>query len=492
MRASDPRRTRLFTLLAVALAFAGGYKLAQHVSVEPSAPTETAAPQDAKEEPGKASTFAGQDVLGFYGGQPGYWRNPRRHVGSQRVSEEDQAQLERILTLGYTDGSEAPSASEGVTIHDADHAFSGTNLITSAHDAETSLTDMNGKVLHTWRLRFKDVWPDADVPAPDDWPRGWQFWRRVHLFDNGDLIAIFEGFGLIKVDKDSNLLWGKLGDYHHDVDVAADGTIYVLGRESATNPNYRNGREILEDYVVELDPDGNELRRVSILKCMEDSAYRHLVRSTSPHPDIFHTNAVQVLSGRLQSRSVSFAKGHVLVSIHQLNTIAVLDLDNATATWALTGMWTMQHHPRVLEGGTIGVFDNFASVDHSKVVEVDPFTQEIVWRYDGTPEVPFRTGSCGAFQRLPNGNTLIVESDQGRAFEVTPEKEIVWEYVNPHRAGDDDQYIAVLFHVVRLPDTRTAMLLEELGAGETDNTQTRVGGRETRRPVSSDSSSNGV
>ena len=38
---------------------------------------------------------------------------------------------------------------------------------------------------------------------------------------------------------------------------------------------------------------------------------------------------------------------------------------------------------------------------------------------------------CGTCQRLPNGNTLITESTRGRAFEVTPDKEIVWEFVSP-------------------------------------------------------------
>jgi hypothetical protein len=35
-------------------------------------------------------------------------------------------------------------------------------------------------------------------------------------------------------------------------------------------------------------------------------------------------------------------------------------------------------------------------------------------------------------QRLPSGNTIICESDNGRFFEVTPDNEIVWEYENPY------------------------------------------------------------
>ena len=35
-------------------------------------------------------------------------------------------------------------------------------------------------------------------------------------------------------------------------------------------------------------------------------------------------------------------------------------------------------------------------------------------------------------QRLPNGNTLITEGSDGRLLEVTPDHEIVWEYISPY------------------------------------------------------------
>jgi len=53
-------------------------------------------------------------------------------------------------------------------------------------------------------------------------------------------------------------------------------------------------------------------------------------------------------------------------------------------------------------------------------------------------------------QRLPNGNTLITESTQGRIFEVTPENEIVWEYYNPHRTGEENELIATVMGARRL------------------------------------------
>ncbi|MCP3986249.1 MAG: hypothetical protein GY723_17865, partial [bacterium] len=46
---------------------------------------------------------------------------------------------------------------------------------------------------------------------------------------------------------------------------------------------------------------------------------------------------------------------------------------------------------------------------------------------------------------------LITESDGGRAFEVTADQRIVWEYYTPYRAGENGEYIATLAEVVRLP-----------------------------------------
>ena len=38
------------------------------------------------------------------------------------------------------------------------------------------------------------------------------------------------------------------------------------------------------------------------------------------------------------------------------------------------------------------------------------------------------------------------------AFEVTPGGEIVWEFLSPHRAGQDGALIATLYEMLRLPE----------------------------------------
>ncbi len=90
----------------------------------------------------------------------------------------------------------------------------------------------------------------------------------------------------------------------------------------------------------------------------------------------------------------------------------------------------------------LGTWPN-ALKDYSRILEFNPKTYEVVWEYTQTNptadsdgdgiikgnERKFFTSFMGSAQRLANCNTLITESNTGRVFEVTKEKEVVWEYI---------------------------------------------------------------
>jgi hypothetical protein len=358
--------------------------------------------------------------------------------------------MEKLLALGYLAGSVRAPDEEGVTFHAREAAYAGFNFILSGHGPEAILMDMEGNTLHTWRRAFREIWPDRDKR---NWYRGDLYWRRGHLFPNGDVLAIFDGLGLIKIDKNSNLLWAYSGEAHHDLFVTDDGLIYVLTHEETIIPQISSTNRVLEDFVTVLDSHGNEIRKVSLFDSLRNSSYAFLLKAAREKGDIFHTNTIEVLDGRLEHRSEKFRAGNVLVSIHGLHAIGVVDLDAKEMVWGLTGSWRLQHQPTFLANGNLLLFDNLGMRRRSRVLEIDPFSGETVWTYQAEQPGEFFTFSCGSSERLPNGNTLITESDNGRAIEVTPEKMIVWEYINPHRAGPKDELIATLFEVIRLgPD----------------------------------------
>jgi outer membrane protein assembly factor BamB len=130
-----------------------------------------------------------------------------------------------------------------------------------------------------------------------------------------------------------------------------------------------------------------------------------------------------------------------------------VDLDAERAVWGLRGVWRYQHEARVLASGRILLFDNLGKKHHSRVLEVDPLTAEVLWSYEDSEPGAFESLCCGANQRLENGNTLITDAARGRAFELDPTGRLVWEYWSPYRvlAGDGTEKVATLFEVRRLP-----------------------------------------
>jgi len=388
--------------------------------------------------------------------QSGKWGKARTRAQTEEGSVKTRV-VEQLEAVGYLAGTRPAPDDLNVTIHDRERVSKGLNLYTAGHAPEAILMDMAGNRLHRWSCGLLEARPTAKIPPNS---HGHEFWRRVHLLPNGDLLAIFEGFGLIKVDKNSNLIWDFPGKAHHDLHVDRNGMIYLLTRNAHIRPRYNESRPVLEDYISLLTPDGEEIRRVSILKCIENSVYAPLLASMKKQGDILHTNTLELLDGRLADRLPAFREGHILISILYLDLIGVIDLDSEMMVWALTGMWKRQHQPSVLDNGNMLLFDNQGSGNRSRILEFDPRTQQIAWSYQGSPTQPFYSYDCGSCEKLPNGNVLVVESNAGRAFEVTPGQEIVWEYLVPHRAGKDQELIANLFDLVRLDPESTAAWLD--------------------------------
>lgn len=375
---------------------------------------------------------------------PGRWTR-----AEDGLSPSQHEEMEKLASLGYVSGTVTATGERGlITNYDKTRAEAGVNLYCSGHAPEVLLMDMEGKTLHRWRMNAVEAFP-KDPPRPDDFRAG--FFRRVHLYENGDLLAIYEGLGIVKIDKDSHLLWSNQNASHHAIYVDKSGEIYVLTRVPHIVPAVNERRPILEDFITVLGPDGVERRRYSVLEAVRNSDYSALMSYSKGYGDIFHTNWIALLDGGHERLSPHFKAGNALISLPELSTIAVVDLLANRVVWAMGGLFQFQHDPRLLENGDILLFDNRGRHGKSRVLELDPSTQEIRWTYPtaGTDH-DFFSLFCGAAQRLSNGNTLITESEQGRAIEVTRENAIVWQFNSPHRAGDNKELVATLLEMQRL------------------------------------------
>lgn len=379
---------------------------------------------------------------------PGRWRTIDYQGHTEGLTDDQQAEIERLRSGGYLTGSVKAPALSGVTIHDSEAAGEGFNFYTSGHFPGAILTDMEGNVLHRWTCKFLDAWPEKAGETLDD---NAEYWRRAHLFENGDVLVVFEGHGLVKLDRDSNVLWKRLGGEHNDVKVMDDGSIYALSRVATTSVTVRPGAPILENFVVILDSSGEEIRSASVLGAFLRSEYANVLEEIQIYGDIFNINAVEVLRSGTVDGVPEFTGGSVLLSLCTPNLLAVFDMELGEITWISREGWVCQHDPSITPEGTILLFDNRGHEERSRLIEFDPATGEHVWTYEGATPDDFFSETCGAVQRLPNGNTLATESDRGRVIEIAPDGSIVWEYLNPERAGNDRQLIATVFEMVRLP-----------------------------------------
>lgn len=394
----------------------------------------------------------------------GYWHVARNNIKNDGLTEEQKEALAKVTALPYLKGYNPAPDVKNVTVYDREATQDGFNLVISGHGPEASLIDMEGNVLHKWRKEFDQVWPDFR----DDLDRNelyQTFWRRAHVYNNGDLLAIFRDFGLIKLDKNSELLWAYDGRCHHDLFVKDNGDIYVLSRQVGKNPrlklqSWRADEPYWEDFIVVLNSRGVEKKKVSMLDCFLDSDYAPMLEHIKVTENILHTNAIMLIDAPLADKHPIFNEGQILVSFREIHTIAVIDLEQEKVTWALTGMWNYQHEPSLLANGDLLLFDNRGNNRISKIIELNPLTQEVVWIYKGTQTKKFFSATAGTTQRLANGNTLITESNNGRAFEVTPSGKIVWEFFNPNRTGENNELIAALYDVVRLDKNKFNWLTE--------------------------------
>jgi Arylsulfotransferase (ASST) len=352
------------------------------------------------------------------------------------------------------------TAQTGVTRHDPARAQQGLTLYTSGHEARADLLTMDGEVVHQWRLPFSAVW-DESSPIADPQPDDFIYWRKAMVYPNGDLLAVYVaagdspwGYGLVRIDKDSQLVWKYLGQAHHDVDIGEDGRVYALTHEIRHN-EYRDFPQLavprIDDFVVVLSPEGEELQKVSITDALINSPYARLLTRVVWYTkgDYLHTNGIDVVEAEdAEALPLGpFVKaGQVLLSFREIDTVALLDLEQETIVWAVRGPWLAQHDPDILENGNILLFDNLGNFldanggdaegagGRSRILEFDPATTDIVWQYAGTAEEPFDSDVRASQQRLANGNTLITEETGGRVIEVTPDGDIVWEFINPVRA----------------------------------------------------------
>ena len=336
-------------------------------------------------------------------------------------SSEVAEQLRALPYVHWRPVEEGETLSEGVVHYDRARVRPGANLYCPEDESVARLIDMEGTVLHTWTNDRED-------------------WHHVELDAEGDLFVVCEQ-ALVKMNWNSEILWTTEGSFHHDIAVDDAGTLHSLMSQPKYVSSVYGDVPILDDLVVTLAPDGmiqstfslwalfgedvdpHRLERIATLLERGNTLEDPLLRDFC---DVLHTNSIQVLERSLPGVA---RKGDLLISIREIDTIAILPVDGSLVAWSWgPGELYRQHHPTMLDNGHILIFDNQTKEVGSRVIELDPSTNGIVWEYRTSDPREFWSQRSGACQRLESGNTLITDSLGGRVFEVTPTGETVWDF----------------------------------------------------------------
>ena len=339
----------------------------------------------------------------------------------------------------------------GTTLYQPDQCSGGYNLIAAYKVAK--LVNMNGEVVHEW-------------PIDPENTKG--FVHRARLLPNGRLMILFGGKQrhnhVAEFDWDGNETWSfsteGLGAAHHDFWPTESGHVFLICciklppevKAQITDPKRRD-LDVFGDELIEVNRDGQIVWRWIQHEHMDVNWANPIPAdlnwaggpTSNTDADWTHTNTIQALPENkwFDAGDTRFKPGNILQSLRQLDTVSIVDYETGEIVWSYTGNYngglSGQHEPHMIEKGLPGegniiIFDNgatprfdFAHCGCSYVLEINPSDNSLVWVYDDSHRFFARvTANC---QRLPNGNTMILESVCRRLFEVTPESKIVWEHI---------------------------------------------------------------
>lgn len=385
-----------------------------------------------------------------------------------------------ILAVGgvaVAPAAEAIVGPTGVLLYDKENSYGGYTLFSPMINSKSVyLIDMEGNLVHKWDTEY----------GPGSY---------AMLLENGNLLrggtlrgapaAIGGAAGIVQeIDWDGNVVWeykllGPNEVQHHCFTRLPNGNTMMLawerksidefiakGRDPKTIPvsipgfggNFQNSFWV--DFVREVDKAGNTV--------WEWHVWDHI--GTGPHQFDINYKLPDAMGGTdanydwTHFNSVEYMPQTDQVLLNSRNFSEFYIVDHKTGAmlyrWGNPGnhgqgkppSWLDNgdqkvfgpHNATPLANGKVLVFDNGSERpqgNRSAAVEVNIRTGNIDWEYAAPQSNSFYTARQGGAQRLPNGNTFITSANSGHLFEVTRDKKVVWDYVNPINSGEEQCYV---------------------------------------------------
>lgn len=364
----------------------------------------------------------------------------------------------------------------------------GHRLYSPRPGTDTYLVDNQGVIVHTWPSAYT-VGNSVYMKADGDLVRAAKTAQNVPTFLRG------AGGTVQEIDFHGNVKWefryetgGVIA--HHDIHPMPGGNVLMMAWvEKSVTEALQAGRDpallagtTYPDQIIEVQPTGPTSGTV----VWEWNVWDHLIQDVDPTKDNYgvvadHPERIDVNYPPIPSQELNHFNGFDYDPVHDLIVVSprtqdeVWIIDHSTTTaeaagstggkygmggdllyrWGnplayrrgVAGDQTLfkQHAPRFVHGTDNLLIFNNQKPGGSEVVEITlPVDAQWIfslppggawgpttpfWSY--TDPGNFQSDFMSSAERLPNGNTLVCSSIQGRIFEIDPAGTNVWEHPVP-------------------------------------------------------------
>lgn len=295
------------------------------------------------------------------------------------------------------------------------------------------------KTIHTWAPNLTTIAQlnsKNNVLLEDDLLDAISFKTQHPILTNDTGLIIKGEYGLMKLDKQSHIVWFTKGVYHHSTEIDHNGNYWTAGLIKPSLLDSNLFPEAKDDAIVKFDSNGKILFKKSIASILIENGAMYLLTGIGQYEsDIIHVNDIQPVL-----RNTMYAnQGDLFINIRNRSTLILYNPTTNKIKWLQTGPWSNEHDVSLIDSNRIGLLGNDV-IRHAKkrfnfIRGYNSFyiynfsTKEVDTPYnDIMRQQHIATKSEGRIELLPNGDLFIEESNYGRLMRVNTNG-IVWCYM---------------------------------------------------------------
>ncbi len=230
----------------------------------------------------------------------------------------------------------------------------------------------NDSLIYKWQLK-KEYYKQDDRQYENSEPR-----NPFILPDTSLIVANDESNNLFRLDKNSNVIWHNTSrKFHHALNPAADGNIWVCTRASRGIRDYADETRLYrDDYITKVSAQTGEiLFDKSVAEILIENGYKNFVYGsnnqisyTEADQDPLHLNDIQPAL----EDSPYWKKGDVFISLRNKSLVFLYRPETNEVIHLLYGPFLNQHDVDILSDKEISFFNNnIAQIGSRELGEIE-------------------------------------------------------------------------------------------------------------------------